>query len=63
MFLQKHKHSKTCLKLSNGQKSCCFGAPWPPMWATIILEPLDIDENAQHEMYVQLQSKINTNLP
>ena len=32
-------------------KICQFGGPWPPMHATIILEPLDIDENAKHEMY------------
>ena len=40
-------------------KTCHFGAPWPPMHATIILEPLDVDENPQHEVYVQLQRKIS----
>ena len=39
-----------------------FHGPWPPMHATVILAPLDVDENVQHEMYVQLQSKISTYL-
>ena len=36
-----------------------FGVPWPPMNATIILEPVHVDKNAQCEIYVQLQSGIN----
>ena len=52
VLLQKHKHSRTCMKVSNGQKTCQYGAPWPPMHATIYLEPLDVDENAQREVYV-----------
>ena len=34
-------------------KKSQFGDPWLPMPATIILKPLDIDENKQCEMYVQ----------
>ena len=59
MLLQKHIHSKTCMKVSYGKKTCQFDAPWPPMCTAIILEPLDVDENAQHKMYVWLQSRIN----
>ena len=40
-------------------RTCQFGALWPPMYATIMLEPLDVNENAQHKIYIQLESKIN----
>ena len=43
--------------VSNRQRTCQFGVSWPPMHATIILEPLDVDENPQHKVYVQ--RKIN----
>ena len=33
-----------------------------PLHATLILKPVDVDENAQHEKYVQLQSNITTYL-
>ena len=59
VLLPKHKHSETCMKVSNEQNTCQFGAPWPPMHATIILKPLYVNKNAQCEMYVQLQSNIN----
>ena len=52
VLLQKHKHSKTGMKVSNGKKICQFGGSWSPMCVTIILELLPFDENAQHEMYV-----------
>ena len=52
VFLQKHKHSKTCMKVLNGQKTHPFGALSPPMHATVILEPLDVDVNAQCVVYV-----------
>ena len=32
------------------------------MHTTVILEPLHVDENVQYEIYVQLQSRINTYL-
>ena len=41
------------MKGSNGQKTCWYSAPWPPMHYRIILEPLDVHENAQCEVYVQ----------
>ena len=43
-------------------KTCKFSDPWPPMHATVILEPSDVDEDAQHLMFVQLQSKISAYL-
>ena len=36
--------------------------PLLPMHATIVFEPLDVDESQQHEMYVQLQSMTRTYL-
>ena len=39
--LQLHKHSRSCRKGS--QSVCRFGAPWPPMRRTRILEPLTAD--------------------
>ena len=50
------------MKVSSGQRTCWFGAPQPPLCATIMLEPLNDDENGHHEMYVQLHSKISTYL-
>ena len=43
-------------------KTCWFGAFLPSMHATIILYPLDVDENTWCDIYVQLKSKINTYL-
>ncbi|XP_078383037.1 uncharacterized protein LOC144665645 [Oculina patagonica] len=40
--LQRHRHSKTCKK--QGHKICRFNFPLPPMPRTMILEPLN-DEN------------------
>ena len=42
---QKHHHSKTCYKKIKGKKVCRFGAPWPSMRHTVILRPL----NAENE--------------
>ena len=44
--LQMHKHSKTCRK--KGEPICRFGFPLPPMPNTVILEPLDDDDEAEN---------------
>ena len=44
---QKHHHSKTCYKKIKGNKVCRFGAPWPPMRHTVILRPLDADNEPE----------------
>ena len=51
---QKHHHSKTCYKKIKGKKVCRFGAPWPPMRHTVILRPLDADNEPE-----MLQEYIN----
>ena len=42
---QKHHHSKTCYKKFRGKKVCRVGAPWPPMTHTVILRPLNEDDD------------------
>ena len=44
---QKHHHSQTCYKKIKGKKVCRFGAPWPPMRHTVILRPLDADNEPE----------------
>ena len=43
--LQIHSHSKTCKRMLKNKAVCRFGAPWPPMRKTQILEPLSEDES------------------
>ena len=63
VLLHKYKHLKTCMKVSNVQKTmsvwCCLATydRYNNFWSL-----LDVDENAQFETYVQYQSKINTYL-
>ena len=42
--MQTHKHSRSCKRTVNDKAVCRFGAPWPPMRSTQILEPLDDEE-------------------
>ena len=50
MKLQIHKQSKTCKKIVNGKKTCCFGALWLPMRFTQIVEPLNPTECENYDM-------------
>ena len=48
---QKHSHSKTCKRMTKNKATCRFGAPWPPMPQTVILEPLkDIDDDERSKL-------------
>ena len=40
-------HSKTCYKKIKGKKVCRFGASWPSMRHTVILRPLDADNEPE----------------
>ena len=56
---QKHHNSKSCYKKFRGKKVCRFGAPWPPMTHTVILQPLDEDDLNTTEykiIYDQIQT-------
>ena len=57
--IQTHKHSKTCRK--KGKPVCRFGFPLPPMAKTVILDPLDEENEMLKKKYSELQVKI-TNL-
>ncbi|XP_069109303.1 uncharacterized protein [Argopecten irradians] len=54
--IQTHKHSKTCRK--KGKAVCRFGFPLPPMSRTMILEPLDEDNEMLKKKYSEIQDKI-----
>ena len=48
---QKHSHSKTCKRMMKNKPTCRFGAPWPPMPYTMVLEPLeDISEDERNNL-------------
>ena len=51
---QKHSHSKSCKRMNKNKATCRFGAPWPPMPKTIILEPL---QDISDEERCNLQKK------
>lgn len=57
--LQKHSHSKTCKRMLKNKATCRFGAPWPPMRKTQILEPLSDDESIH---LGELQKKYKTTM-
>ena len=62
---QKHHHSKTCYKKFRGKKVCRFGAPWPPMTHTVILRPLNEDDDELNTteykiIYDQIQTTLTT---
>ena len=56
--LQKHKHSKTCRKKVKGQIVCQFGAPWPPMHDTVIIQPLKDEDHQYMEKHKQTNKHI-----
>ena len=65
---QKHHHSKTCYKKFRGKKVCRFGAPWPPMTHTVILRPLNEDDDELNTseykiIYDQIQTTLTTMKP
>ena len=48
---QKHSHSKTCKRMMKNKATCRFGAPWPPMPCTMVLEPLeDINDSERDNL-------------
>ena len=57
--LQKHKHSKTCRKKVKGQTICQFGAPWPTMCHTVILQPLKDKDHKYVEKHKQINKDIH----
>ena len=65
---QKHHHSKTCYKKFRGKKVCRFGAPWPPMTHSVILRPLNEDDDELNTseykiIYDQIQTTLTTMKP
>ena len=57
--LQKHKHSKTCIRKINNTKKCRFSAPWPPLDKTQILYPLDEHHIQNKDTYSKAYININ----
>ena len=55
---QKHSHSKTCKRMMKNKPTCRFGAPWPPMPHTMVLEPLkdisDTERDNLKKKYAQI---------
>ena len=58
--LQKHKHTKTCQRISHGKKKCRFGAPWLPMSKTRILRPITDMSPEQITKYKEIYIEIIT---
>ena len=60
---QKHSHSRSCRRMQKDKPTCRFGAPWPPMRHTQILEPLDdredIDAAALHKQFTRIMKTSN----
>ena len=61
IYVQRHRCTYTCLKVSRGKKSCRFDAPFTPMDRTRILEPIPDSINLSVEKKKHLKN-INKNL-
>ena len=55
--IQIHKHSRTCKKKVD--KICRFGYPLPPLPCTMVLTPLEADQDKYCKLYQNLQKKMN----
>ena len=53
VYLQTHKHSRTCRK--KGKQVCRFGFPLPPLPRTMLLNPLAEDVEKYKKKYKELQ--------
>lgn len=49
--LQRHRHTKSCMRqINDGKPFCRFHIPFPPLSYTQILKPLDISEMLKEEL-------------
>ena len=55
--IQIHKHSRTCRKKVD--KICRFGYPLPPLPCTMVLDPLEVDQDKYIKLHQNLQKKMN----
>jgi hypothetical protein len=56
---QIHKHTSTCYNCKSNK--CRFGIPFPPMDKTVILEPLNENQNKTHyeKIYEEIDKELN----